>query len=433
MNKKISVVVLSLLVCVMIVFTTITVSAGTCIVTEDWSYEIPSATNKTEYYIDEYLGDDTDVVIPATHNDRTIVKIKSNAFSGDIETCVIPYSIIEICSNAFLGCEALKSITIPNTVQLIGASTFANCISMESFVVKDKAGIDYIPASCCSGNTALVEAYIGSGVESIYNYAFKNCQSLEKITIAPTVIEIYTKAFDGCDKLTIYGYDGSYALEYAEANDIPYVNLGVYVEPTEPATTTAAPTETSTEITTEATVPSESSSVVTSSVATDPSESSTAATDPDESSTATTTSDVTEPSTAEKTDGSEITSSEAITTDATEAPTSTSGDITPTSSVTDTSSTSPVATTVLLPTGSSTVVEKLKYFIGDADLDYRITVKDATKIQKHIAKILTLSEISLVLADANNDEKVSVKDATQIQKYIAGFKDIPYVGTEVKL
>ena len=70
---------------------------------------------------------------------------------------------------------------------------------------------------------------------------------------------------------------------------------------------------------------------------------------------------------------------------------------------------------------------------GDADLDGRITIKDATRIQKHIAKMLTLENIPLTLSDADGDGRVSVKDATQIQKFIAGFKDILYVGTEVKL
>ena len=73
------------------------------------------------------------------------------------------------------------------------------------------------------------------------------------------------------------------------------------------------------------------------------------------------------------------------------------------------------------------------YYIGDSDLDGRITIKDATKIQKHIAKLLTLDDVALVLADANNDAKVSVKDATQIQKFIAGFEGIEFVGSEVKI
>lgn len=462
MNKKLSVVILSLMICILIAVTTITVSAGTYIITSDWSLEIPSATNTTEYYVDEYLGSEVNVVIPKTYNDRTIVKINSNAITGVVETCIIPDTVTEISNNSFLGCETLKSITIPASVQVMGGSAFANCTSMESFIMKDKIALKYIPASCCSGNTSLKEAYIGYGVESIYNYAFKNCGSLEQIVIPPTVTTIYNKAFDGCDKLTIYGYDGSYALEYAEENNIPYVNLGVYVEPTEPTTSATEPT-TLTEATTEATTVTnpvtstptdatqptsvinttvttdgtEPSSVINTAVATDATEPSSAivttpssvTTEPKESSIATTAStDKTEPSS---------TIAGSTTTDATEASAGeTSGTNATVPFSTAINGTTTVSTTsVAGSTGNTdgTTSAKSTYYIGDADLDGRISVKDATKIQKHLAKMLTLDEIALKLADANNDTKVSVKDATQIQKFIAGFKDILYVGSEVQL
>lgn len=60
-----------------------------------------------------------------------------------------------------------------------------------------------------------------------------------------------------------------------------------------------------------------------------------------------------------------------------------------------------------------------KYLLGDADQDGKVTVKDATKIQKHVAKILTFTGLALKSADADEDGKISVKDATIIQKYVA--------------
>lgn len=57
-------------------------------------------------------------------------------------------------------------------------------------------------------------------------------------------------------------------------------------------------------------------------------------------------------------------------------------------------------------------------FIGDADLNRRITVTDATAIQKTVAKI-DVEYFATLLADVNKDGKVNVKDATAIQKYCA--------------
>lgn len=66
------------------------------------------------------------------------------------------------------------------------------------------------------------------------------------------------------------------------------------------------------------------------------------------------------------------------------------------------------------------VVLKNEGKTGDADLDGKITVKDATQIQKHIAGIVTIDDTVLGFADVNGDGDVNIKDATMIQKYIAG-------------
>jgi len=60
-----------------------------------------------------------------------------------------------------------------------------------------------------------------------------------------------------------------------------------------------------------------------------------------------------------------------------------------------------------------------KYLLGDADQDGKITVKDATKIQKHVAKILTLTGTVLKAADTDGDGKTTVKDASVVQKFVA--------------
>ncbi len=56
---------------------------------------------------------------------------------------------------------------------------------------------------------------------------------------------------------------------------------------------------------------------------------------------------------------------------------------------------------------------------GDVDEDLRVTVKDATLIQKNLAKITELEIHSRLLADVNADGKLSISDATEIQKYLA--------------
>ena len=57
--------------------------------------------------------------------------------------------------------------------------------------------------------------------------------------------------------------------------------------------------------------------------------------------------------------------------------------------------------------------------LGDANLDDKVNVKDATLIQKYAALLEELDSTQLILADVNCDGAVNVKDATAIQKYAA--------------
>lgn len=59
------------------------------------------------------------------------------------------------------------------------------------------------------------------------------------------------------------------------------------------------------------------------------------------------------------------------------------------------------------------------YSVGDVNCDGKINVKDATSIQKHLAKLISLNDVELLYADTTHDNKVSISDATNIQKYVA--------------
>ena len=60
------------------------------------------------------------------------------------------------------------------------------------------------------------------------------------------------------------------------------------------------------------------------------------------------------------------------------------------------------------------------YMLGDVNGDGKISVLDATEIQKYIAGLTTFSSAQLSAGDVNGDGNLTVADATQIQKYIAG-------------
>ena len=59
-------------------------------------------------------------------------------------------------------------------------------------------------------------------------------------------------------------------------------------------------------------------------------------------------------------------------------------------------------------------------------IDGKISILDATEIQKYIAQLSSLKDEQLAVADVNGDGKISIIDATEIQRYIAQL--IPSLG-----
>lgn len=70
-------------------------------------------------------------------------------------------------------------------------------------------------------------------------------------------------------------------------------------------------------------------------------------------------------------------------------------------------------------------------YLGDADLDEKVNVKDATLIQKYTADLESLSDIQRFCADADESGEVNVKDATLIQKFVADMQVDHPVGEEI--
>lgn len=65
------------------------------------------------------------------------------------------------------------------------------------------------------------------------------------------------------------------------------------------------------------------------------------------------------------------------------------------------------------------------YALGDANGDGKLSVADATHIQKYLASMVELTDVQKRAAEVTGEGKLNVSDATKIQKYIAGIvKDL---------
>ena len=140
---------------------------------------------------------DTDV---ASGNDNiyTVVAIGSYGFDKASSVTIESGGVTKICEYAFMGNQSLTSITIPESVSVIGWSAFYDCTALTSINLPTSiTNIDNYAFSY----TGLTSINIPESVVSIGDNAFANCSSLQSVTIPSTVIQLGKSVFTNCNAL----------------------------------------------------------------------------------------------------------------------------------------------------------------------------------------------------------------------------------------
>ena len=131
-----------------------------------------------------------------------VKEIEKSAFlcCENITSVTIPNSVTKIGSSAFFGCNNLASVTLPNNITIIEAYTFSRCYSLNEIHIPNS--VTYIGEwafASCKGLTSIV---IPENVKRIGEYAFDFCENLQSITL-PDGIEILEEwCFDYCKSLS---------------------------------------------------------------------------------------------------------------------------------------------------------------------------------------------------------------------------------------
>ena len=126
------------------------------------------------------------------------ITIGENAFDGctALTTLSLPENVVSIGENAFRNCTGLTSVTIPNSVTSIGDGAFSGCTGLTSVVIPDS--VTSIGARAFYNCTGLTSVTIGTSVTSIGSNAFYYCTGLTSVTIPDSVASIGSYAFRGC-------------------------------------------------------------------------------------------------------------------------------------------------------------------------------------------------------------------------------------------
>lgn len=147
-----------------------------------------------------YIGNETEINIPAVIAGRNVTEIGDYAFSG---------------------CNALTYVNIPEGIKVIGKGAFSDCAGLTSIFIPGNAGnsesdsrsarfavstpssadgvkvLSYAFSRC----TGLKNAYISEGVTSLGDHAFEGCTALETVYIPDSVTYLGNGTFGKCSVL----------------------------------------------------------------------------------------------------------------------------------------------------------------------------------------------------------------------------------------
>lgn len=172
--------------------------------------------------IQDYMGNAENIRIPDTINGIPVTRIGVKAFQGreNLQTVILPESVLVVEPNAFCNCVKLQKVTLGSKVQEIQGSAFSGSslkeINLPDTLEKIGAGafqetklekITFPPAiktlssGIYSGISTLVSVTIPGGIEKIFDDAFYGCENLKTVYIEEGVKMIDRRAFAECPLL----------------------------------------------------------------------------------------------------------------------------------------------------------------------------------------------------------------------------------------
>ena len=158
-----------------------------------------------------YLGNDSNpyvVLVKTTVSDITSCSINEHtkfvmpkAFfeHTNLTSITIPNGVVSIEASTFEGCDSLASVTMPDSVTRIGHNAFKNCTALASVTLPDS--VTHLGNSAFSGCSRLVSIKLSNSLTTVPDYTFFDCSSLTNVDIPGNVTHIGFSAFANCSSL----------------------------------------------------------------------------------------------------------------------------------------------------------------------------------------------------------------------------------------
>ena len=115
-------------------------------------------------------------------------------------TISIPNKMIEVKDRVFEQCSSLKAVSFGNSLEKIGVSSFADCIALES--IELPLSFKSLSERVFFGCKSLKSVTLKDGFQSVGREAFGNCSQLTSLKLPLSCSSIEYGAFSGCSAMT---------------------------------------------------------------------------------------------------------------------------------------------------------------------------------------------------------------------------------------
>lgn len=153
--------------------------------------------------------------------EQKIYDIPNACFIRDyfLEKIIIPETVKNIGQYAFENSD-LTSVTMPDSVTLIGYHAFYNCWRLTDVIIPNN--VTSIESYAFYGCFRLMDVTIGNGVTNIGYRTFGFCASLRDMTIPSSIKHIEEDAFCGCTKLKKVLFKGKTIKQVRAMDNYPW-------------------------------------------------------------------------------------------------------------------------------------------------------------------------------------------------------------------
>lgn len=178
-------------------------------------YDVTAADEVAVVKGDQPYSGDCTIPAEVTWQDKTyrVTAVADMAFVDCelLRSIRMPEGLLSVGDAAFYGCAYLRSVHIPATLQTIGDEAFASCDRLTAFEVAEQNAVYSSQDGVLMNKSAsCIIAYpnqygdsyvVPSGVTEIGKWAFLHCRHLRAITFPQGLLAIGDAAFYGCSAL----------------------------------------------------------------------------------------------------------------------------------------------------------------------------------------------------------------------------------------